>query len=152
MKRRIKGLHRHHIIPKHAGGTDDDDNIVYLTLEEHIKAHEDRYAFYGDDADRRAILLLRRDISHSEVLKEFRKEFASKAARVAHEVKLKNGFYNKLGKANAERIKGTKNPEHSVRMKEKWKEQKYLWWTNGLENKRSVEKPGEEWFRGRTRK
>ena len=152
MKKRIKGLHRHHIIPKHAGGTDDDNNIVYLTLEEHIKVHEDRYALYGDDADRRAILLLKADITHSELVKIFRKEFTIKAAKASHEVKLKNGFYNKLGKANSERIKGTKNPEHSNRMKEKWKEQKYLWWTNGLENKRSVETPGEEWKQGRTRK
>lgn len=30
---------RHHIIPKHDGGTDDKDNLVLLTLYEHLLAH-----------------------------------------------------------------------------------------------------------------
>jgi uncharacterized protein YbdZ (MbtH family) len=29
----------HHIIPKHQGGTDDESNLVYLTVYEHILAH-----------------------------------------------------------------------------------------------------------------
>lgn len=33
------GLHRHHIIPKHSGGADTDDNFTYLTPREHIIAH-----------------------------------------------------------------------------------------------------------------
>ncbi len=31
--------HRHHIIPKHAGGTDEKENIILLTVEEHANAH-----------------------------------------------------------------------------------------------------------------
>ena len=31
--------HRHHIIPKHAGGTDDRNNIAILTPQEHAEAH-----------------------------------------------------------------------------------------------------------------
>lgn len=31
--------HKHHIIPKHAGGTDDPENIIELTVEEHAEAH-----------------------------------------------------------------------------------------------------------------
>ena len=34
----IKGLERHHLIPKHSGGT-DADGIVYLTKEEHAEIH-----------------------------------------------------------------------------------------------------------------
>ena len=33
------GLERHHITPRHAGGTDEDDNFTYLTHREHIIAH-----------------------------------------------------------------------------------------------------------------
>jgi hypothetical protein len=33
------GLHRHHIVPTHSGGTDDPENITYLTVREHIIAH-----------------------------------------------------------------------------------------------------------------
>lgn len=32
-------IHRHHIVPKHCGGTDDENNITYLTIREHIIAH-----------------------------------------------------------------------------------------------------------------
>ena len=31
--------HKHHIIPKHAGGTDCSENIIELTVEEHADAH-----------------------------------------------------------------------------------------------------------------
>jgi predicted molibdopterin-dependent oxidoreductase YjgC len=30
--------HKHHIIPKHMGGTDDESNIIELTIEEHAEA------------------------------------------------------------------------------------------------------------------
>lgn len=39
--------HRHHIIPRHAGGTDDPANIVLLTIEEHAEAHRILYEEHG---------------------------------------------------------------------------------------------------------
>ena len=33
------GLHRHHIVPKHMGGEDTEDNYTYLTAREHQIAH-----------------------------------------------------------------------------------------------------------------
>lgn len=32
-------LHKHHIIPRHAGGDDSPENIVVLSVEEHAEAH-----------------------------------------------------------------------------------------------------------------
>lgn len=32
-------LEQHHIIPKHMGGTDDESNLVLLTVAEHVQAH-----------------------------------------------------------------------------------------------------------------
>ena len=32
--------HKHHIIPRHAGGTNDSSNIRELTVEEHAEAHK----------------------------------------------------------------------------------------------------------------
>ena len=46
-----KGFHRHHIIPKHAGGTDEASNLVYLTPEEHALAHKELYEKHGDYRD-----------------------------------------------------------------------------------------------------
>lgn len=36
-------MHWHHILPKHAGGTDHPDNLVLLTVEEHAEAHRILY-------------------------------------------------------------------------------------------------------------
>lgn len=35
----MKTTHTHHIIPKHAGGTNDPSNLIELTIEEHAEAH-----------------------------------------------------------------------------------------------------------------
>jgi hypothetical protein len=47
-------LHKHHIIPKHAGGTDDPSNLVELTIEQHAQAHKELYEKYGKIEDRLA--------------------------------------------------------------------------------------------------
>lgn len=39
--------HKHHIIPKHAGGTDDPSNLVELSVEEHAEAHRILYEQHG---------------------------------------------------------------------------------------------------------
>lgn len=39
--------HLHHIIPRHAGGTDDPSNLICLSVEGHAEAHEDLYNQYG---------------------------------------------------------------------------------------------------------
>jgi DNA modification methylase len=39
--------HKHHIIPKHQGGSDDPSNLVELTVEEHALAHKLLYEQYG---------------------------------------------------------------------------------------------------------
>jgi hypothetical protein len=39
--------HKHHIIPKHMGGTDDPSNLVELTVEEHAEAHRKLYEEFG---------------------------------------------------------------------------------------------------------
>jgi hypothetical protein len=50
--------HKHHIIPRHAGGTDHKDNIIELTVEEHAEAHRQLYEKYGRWQDRVAWLSL----------------------------------------------------------------------------------------------
>jgi len=48
------GLDRHHIIPRHAGGTDDESNFTYLTHREHIAAHWLLWKIHGRDGDKAA--------------------------------------------------------------------------------------------------
>ncbi len=50
--------HKHHIIPKHMGGTDDPSNLVELTVEEHALAHKELYEQYGKIEDLCAYYML----------------------------------------------------------------------------------------------
>ena len=43
--------HNHHIIPKHAGGSNDKSNIIELTIEEHANAHKLLFEQYGKIED-----------------------------------------------------------------------------------------------------
>lgn len=48
--------HKHHIIPKHAGGTDEASNLIELTVEEHAEAHRILYEQYGRIQDKVAYM------------------------------------------------------------------------------------------------
>lgn len=61
-------LHKHHIIPRHAGGTDDPDNLVYLTVEEHAEAHKQLYEEYGRWQDKLAWQGLSGQIGKEEMI------------------------------------------------------------------------------------
>jgi hypothetical protein len=39
--------HKHHIIPRHMGGTDVPENIIELTVDEHANAHKILYEKHG---------------------------------------------------------------------------------------------------------
>ena len=43
--------HRHHVIPRHMGGTDDPSNIVELSVAEHAEAHRLLFEQYGHKED-----------------------------------------------------------------------------------------------------
>jgi hypothetical protein len=50
--------HSHHIIPKHAGGSNDSDNLVELTIREHILAHYCLWKIHRMVNDLRAMHML----------------------------------------------------------------------------------------------
>jgi hypothetical protein len=52
------GLHRHHIVPVHAGGTDDESNFTYLTVREHIIAHFLLWKIHKNPNDLRSMKML----------------------------------------------------------------------------------------------
>jgi hypothetical protein len=62
--------HKHHIIPKHAGGSDDPSNIIELTIEEHAEAHKILYEKYGRKQDWLAWQGLLGLMTKEEIIKE----------------------------------------------------------------------------------
>lgn len=66
--------HKHHIVPKHAGGTDDPSNIVELTIEEHAEAHRILYETYGRVQDKRAWMGLSKMMTGKEIIHQILKE------------------------------------------------------------------------------
>ena len=51
-------LHRHHIIPRHMGGSDEEDNYTYLSVREHQIAHYLLWKIHGKVNDLRAMHML----------------------------------------------------------------------------------------------
>ena len=56
--KRGSGLHRHHILPVHAGGTDEPHNFTYLTVREHIIAHYLLWKIHKNPNDLRSMKML----------------------------------------------------------------------------------------------
>jgi hypothetical protein len=69
-----KPLHKHHIIPKCLGGSDDKENIVKLTIRYHIIAHLLLARIYDDNAD----LITSAFLMSTEWTEEGRKILSSK--------------------------------------------------------------------------
>lgn len=57
-------LHKHHIVPKHMGGTDDPENIIMVDRIEHSKLHYELYLKYGKKEDLCASYMLKGDMEN----------------------------------------------------------------------------------------
>lgn len=66
--------HKHHIIPRHAGGTDEKSNLIELTVEEHAEAHRLLYEQHCRWQDRIAWQTLSGQISSYEAAHQARRE------------------------------------------------------------------------------
>jgi len=72
--------HRHHVTPRHVGGTDDPENIVRLTIIEHAEAHRKLFEEYGRWQDELAWKGLSAVIGKDEIISRVLKE-AGKSTR-----------------------------------------------------------------------
>lgn len=62
--------HKHHIIPKHMGGTDDPSNLVEVSIEEHIELHKQLWEQLGNWQDYLAWQGLSGRIGKEEIIRE----------------------------------------------------------------------------------
>jgi len=63
------GLHKHHIVPRHSGGSDEESNFTYLSPREHIIAHFLLWKMHKNPNDLRAMKML-----GAELIVEYRKK------------------------------------------------------------------------------
>lgn len=74
--------HKHHIIPKHVGGSDDPSNLIELTIEEHAEAHRVLWETYGRPEDKLAWKALSGMLSKQEIISEVCKIGGSKGGKI----------------------------------------------------------------------
>ena len=63
-------MHRHHKIPRHAGGTDEPSNIIECSVEEHAELHFALYLEHGRWQDWYAAMGLAGIIGKEEIVRE----------------------------------------------------------------------------------
>lgn len=115
-----KGFHKHHIQPKHAGGSDAPENLVLLHPIDHAIAHLVRYKMFGDVRDRWACNWLQKiidpavytefSVERERAIKERRavdKDFDAHMRKVRSNATAcrKEGYQKAAGQAFAERFK-----------------------------------------------
>ena len=108
-----KGFHRHHINPKYNGGADDDENIVYLTPEEHAKAHLELFELYGQYEDAQAYNSLKKHWLGSRSISGYKQSLEHIKKRSM------STDYNKVSEKLKGRVSPTKGMTFDYRLKPK---------------------------------
>ena len=115
--------HKHHIIPRHAGGTDDPSNIIELTIEEHALAHKKLFFIYGRWQDEVAWLCLSGQIGKEEAkIRAIKKAHTGKLKSEEHKRKLSEaGKGKKLSEETKRKLsearKGVKRGPYKKKIK-----------------------------------
>lgn len=95
IKAKGDGLELHHIIPRHAGGSDKTSNLVLLTHREHVKAHKLLFKIYGNIEDQYAYLLMSGQTTKARKLSQV------KGGMVQGQINSKSGHMTSIQKLGA---------------------------------------------------
>jgi len=116
--------HKHHIIPKHMGGSDEPSNLIELSIEEHAIAHMKLFEKYGKIEDKIAWKALS---GNNDEFEFERRIMVSQKVKEAH----KNGAYDKRNQS----IKGQNNPAKRLDVRKKISKNNGM---NKIENRNKV--------------
>lgn len=139
--------HKHHIVPKHAGGSDDPSNIVELTVEEHAEAHKKLWEQYGRKEDWLAWQGLAGMIGRDEIIRETLKIGSSKAGKIGGKKSVDSGRILEMSKKGIEAFRKSFSTDEEYKeyfrmiskkqtgiSKDTLKD--WVWITDGISNKK----------------
>lgn len=108
--------HNHHIIPKHAGGTDDPANLVKLTIPEHAEAHRVLWEIHGRIGDKLAWLLLSGQTTEGETLRRTLAKSPESRTKISRFHKGKSLCVEHRAKISAALKGRRRTPEHQAKI------------------------------------
>jgi hypothetical protein len=76
--------HKHHILPKYKGGTDNPSNLVEVSVTQHAMFHYCNWQLWGDKRDWLAWKGLTGEVGREEIIKQLRLEGAKKGLKISH--------------------------------------------------------------------
>ena len=99
--------HKHHIVPRHMGGSDHPSNLIELTIEEHAEAHRILFEKYGRKEDELAWKGLAGIIPHKKVVAEAIRYGQTKPRYFSPESRARIAENNRTRKITAEHRRKT---------------------------------------------
>ena len=106
--------HKHHIIPRHMGGTDDPSNLIELTPEEHAEAHRKLYEEHGHWQD----YVAWQGLAKLATKEEHVHMLLSNAGKKGQAMRLNTGMKYNISKSREEGIYPDRSGENNPAAKE----------------------------------
>ena len=126
--------HKHHIIPKHAGGSDHPDNLIELTVEQHAKAHwvefmldgkvEDYWAWKGLEGTASKKDIIYALWSQRKPSEETKRKMSESHKGKTHSPETRK----KMGRSGKENSMWGRKPNHTEESRRKMSEKKKAYW------------------------
>jgi hypothetical protein len=143
--------HTHHLVPKHAGGTDDPSNLVKVNKAMHAFMHRLRYLETGDYYDCCAANLLSGNWTAEQARQEACKHGQQLSEKFLPSATQNIQNYNSRPFEERSQIAKENGAKQSKEGKAKGGKStgSMPYWNNGLNNKRSHTCPGEGYVLGK---